>query len=62
MMYAGGRGVAQSYPEAAKWWAKAGESGHLLAAENAVNLYTNGEGGIRDKALVERLTKILAGH
>jgi hypothetical protein len=35
LMYADGKGVQQNYLEAGKWWAKAAEGGHVLAAANA---------------------------
>ena len=35
MMYANGKGVQQNYAEAGKWWTKAAEAGHPLAAINA---------------------------
>ena len=35
MMYANGKGTQQDYAEAGKWWAKAAEGGHVLAAANA---------------------------
>jgi hypothetical protein len=35
MMYANGKGVEQNYVEAGKWWSKAAEGGHALAAANA---------------------------
>jgi TPR repeat protein len=35
LMYADGKGVQQNYVEAGKWWAKAAEGGHVLAAANA---------------------------
>ena len=35
MMYANGKGTEQNYAEAGKWWSKAAEGGHVLAAANA---------------------------
>jgi hypothetical protein len=35
MMYANGKGTEQDYAEAGKWWTKAAEGGHVLAAANA---------------------------
>jgi hypothetical protein len=35
LMWANGKGVVQNYIEAGKWWSKAGEGGHALAAANA---------------------------
>jgi len=35
LMYANGKGVQQNYVEAGRWWAKAAEGGHALAAANA---------------------------
>jgi hypothetical protein len=34
MMYANGTGTAQDYQEAAVWWQKAADQGHVLAAQN----------------------------
>ena len=34
MMYANGIGVTQDYKEAAVWWQKAADQGHVLAAQN----------------------------
>ncbi len=34
MMYANGTGVMQDYKEAAVWWQKAADQGHVLAAQN----------------------------
>ena len=33
-MFANGKGTPQSYEEASKWWLKAAEAGHMLAAGN----------------------------
>jgi TPR repeat protein len=57
MMYANGRGVEQNYDEAGKWWVKAAEGGHLLAAGNVALLYRNGEGVPRDRALSDKWAK-----
>jgi hypothetical protein len=37
MLYANGKGVEQNYGESRKWFVKAAEGGHKLAAENAAN-------------------------
>src|SRR5262249_37180430 len=41
MLYANGQGVPQDYVEARKWWQKAAEGGHVLAASSVAN----GRGG-----------------
>lgn len=45
MMYADGKGVEQNYGESKKWFVKAAEGGHVLAAESAK--YGRGGGGPR---------------
>ncbi len=42
MMYANGKGVQQSYSEAGKWWTKAAQGGHVLAAANAARVPKGG--------------------
>lgn len=37
MLYANGKGVEQNYGESRKWFVKAAEGGHVLAAESAKN-------------------------
>lgn len=59
MLYANGKGVAQNYAEAAKWWTKAGLAGDLVAARHAWNLYRNGEGVARDAATANRLAPLI---
>jgi TPR repeat protein len=59
MMYADGKGVRQSYGEAAKWWVKAAEGGDLDAGRLAWNLYRNGEGVDRDPAIANRMAAII---
>ena len=41
-MYADGKGIQQDYQEAANWWTKAAEGGHVLAAENLSLVYRGG--------------------
>lgn len=44
LMYSQGQGVAQSYPEAMKWYRKAAEQG-LATAQNSLGvMYGNGQG------------------
>ena len=46
--YYGGRGVAQNYIEAGKWYLKAAEQGHAEAQFNLGALYHGGRGVARD--------------
>ena len=55
MLYAVGNGTEQNFAEAAKWWVKAAEGGHGLAATNASMLF-RGSGVRGDAALVAKLT------
>ena len=59
MMYADGKGVAQSYADAGKWWIKAAEGGDLVAARHAWNLYRNGEGAERNPTIANQLAKAI---
>jgi TPR repeat protein len=59
MMYADGKGVAQNYPEACKWWVKAAEGGDLVAARHAWNLYRNGEGAERNPTIANQWAKVI---
>ena len=43
VLYANGKGVPQSYEEAAKWWRKAAEQGDAAAQFNLGILYANGK-------------------
>ena len=47
-LYAEGRGVAQDYGEAAKWFRKAAEQGHAGAQYNLGVCYANGQGVAQD--------------
>ncbi|MHB0774699.1 tetratricopeptide repeat protein [Halomonas sp. WWR20] len=47
-MYARGQGLAQDYPEAARWYRKAAEQGLTEAQYALGSLYANGEGLPRD--------------
>jgi hypothetical protein len=62
MMYAIGKGVEQNYPEAAKWWTKAAEAGHLLAATNASMVYQGVPGVKADPAKSKQWAKFVADH
>ncbi|MDQ6677537.1 MAG: sel1 repeat family protein [Acidobacteriota bacterium] len=62
MMYATGKGVEQNYPEAAKWWVKAAEGGHFLAAQNASMIYRGVPGVPADPALSEKWATFVAEH
>jgi hypothetical protein len=57
MLYAVGKGVAQNFPEAAKWWVKAAEAGHGLAATNASMIFKGGAGVRGDSETLVKLTK-----
>ncbi len=59
MLYATGKGVAQNYAEAGKWWLKAGTAGDLVAARHAWNLYRNGEGTERNATLANQMAPLL---
>lgn len=56
MLYAIGKGTAQNFQEAAKWWMKAAEAGHGLAATNASMVF-KGSGAKADAETVAKLTK-----
>ena len=55
MLYAVGKGTAQNFAEAAKWWIKAAEAGHGLSATNASMVF-RGSGVKGDPAVVAKLT------
>lgn len=55
MLYAVGKGTAQNFAEAAKWWMKAAETGHGLSATNASMLF-RGSGVRAEAATVAKLT------
>jgi TPR repeat protein len=59
MLYANGRGVQQSYTDAAKWWIKAAEGGDLKAARHAWNIYRNGEGVERNAEIANQWAKVI---
>jgi hypothetical protein len=44
MFYATAKGTPQSYPDAAKWWTKAAEAGHVLSAQSLSMVYRGGSG------------------
>ena len=50
-LYYIGKGVAQDYAEAAKWYRRAADQGHTSAQFNLGFLYKNGLGVPRDKVL-----------
>ena len=43
-----GRDVPQDYAEAAKWYRKAAEQGHVVAQANLADIYTKGQGVPQD--------------
>ena len=57
-MYANGKGTQQNYAEAAKWWVKAADAGHLQAASHAAMVYRGG-GGVSDAALSAKWSKFV---
>ena len=62
MFYAVGKGVAQNFPEAAKWWVKAAEAGHGLAATNASMLFKGGAGVRGDAETLGKLNRLAAEY
>src|SRR3546814_5560645 len=54
-LYAGGRGVAQDYTEAARWWRKAAKQGDRLAQYSLGTLYAKGRGVDRDYVAAAKL-------
>ncbi len=49
-MYDNGRGVAQDYGDAVKWYRRAAEQGNALAQFNLGVMYANGQGVAQDYA------------
>jgi uncharacterized protein len=62
MMFAIGKGVEQNWTEAAKWWTKAAEAGHVLAATNLSMVYRGVPGVHGDPAKSEQWAKFAAEH
>jgi hypothetical protein len=58
-MYANGKGIQQNYAEAAKWWVKAAEAGHLQAASHAAMVYRGGAGIPSDATLSAKWAKFV---
>lgn len=48
LMYHSGKGVAQHYAEAVKWYRRAAEQGHAIAQHNLAFMYSSGKGGKQD--------------
>ena len=48
LMYYDGRGTAQDFSEAAKWWRLAAEQGYAEALHNLGRMYGKGQGVSRD--------------
>ena len=48
LMYKTGRGVAQDYVQAVKWWRKAADQGDALAQSNLGRIYGDGQGVPQD--------------
>ena len=62
MMYANGKGVQQNYAEAGKWWTKAAEGGHLLAANNVAMLYRGGSGVPPNADISKKWAQFVTDH
>lgn len=62
MLYAIAKGTEQNLPEAGKWWMKAAEAGHGLAATNASMVYRSATGGKGDPAVLKRLQEQAAAY
>lgn len=62
IMYYKGKGVAQNYAEAARWYRKAAERGHSLAQRNLGRMYDSGEGMPRDFAEAAKWYRKVADH
>lgn len=60
LMYMQGRGVAQSYPEAFKWYRKAAEQGLDVAQNSLGILYGNGQGVAQNFAEARRWFRMAA--
>jgi TPR repeat protein len=50
LKFAGGKGAAQDYAQAATWYRKAAEQNHFLAQFNLGMMYAHGQGVARDTA------------
>ena len=59
-MYSAGQGVQQSYPESAKWYAKAVRRGYLPAFSRFANQYMYGSGVKKNLSEAVRLSHIAA--
>jgi TPR repeat protein len=58
MLYAVAKGTPQSFPDAVKWWTKAAENGHPLAAQSLSMAYRGVAGVKADAALSAKWAKI----
>ncbi len=59
-MYADGRGVVQDFMEAAKWYRKAAEQGHLIAQDELGRMYALGRGVAQDYVLAHMWLNLAA--
>ena len=59
-MYADGKGVAQDYVEAVKWYKLAAEQGVANAKNNLALMYENGQGVVQDYAEAVKWYKLAA--
>jgi TPR repeat protein len=60
MMFAIGKGVEQDWNQAAAWWTKAAEAGHILAATNLSMVYRGAPGVTSDAAKHTYWSKFVA--
>ena len=60
VMYEKGEGVDQDYKEAAKWFTKAADLGHMISKYNLGNLYENGFGVKQDFEKAFKLFELAA--
>ncbi len=61
-MYYKGRGVAQDYTEAVKWWRRAAEQGFAEALNNLGMMYGNGDGVPRDSVQAHKWFDLAASR
>ncbi len=62
IMYYKGRGVAQDYTEAVKWWRMAAEQGFAEALNNLGMMYGNGDGVPADFVEAHKWFDLAASH
>jgi len=57
-MHANGRGIAQDFKEAIKWYKKSAEQGNVNAQYNLGNLYLRGQGATQNDNLQKKIREI----